>query len=325
MSHMYKVVLLRAVLLSAVFWWSFHVGLREWKDIAFWTEFSSSSVRTAQAYDHMEQLALSRQPVLDPFAKNLRLDARSAFSLYVDEQRRTSVLFSQDERAPFPIASVTKLMTALVVLQEYDLNKEIVLSASSVAEEGDMGQLKTGERFTARDLLYPLLIESSNDAATALAGIEGQDVFVSHMNKTAAALGMTDTVFVNPAGLDPDFPDTSINLSSAKDVATLTAFVLEKHPELFDILALSSHVLENEDHTNVRVLVNTNELLGNSAWPTRVLGGKTGWTPEAKGNLVLTLEAPHGRGYIISVVLGTDHRFDDMSKLVDWVFQSYRW
>ena len=69
---------------------------------------------------------------------------------------------------------------------------------------------------------------------------------------------------------------------------------------------------------------NTNQLLSLNEWPTKILGGKTGWTPEAKGALVLILESPKGKGYLINIVLGSSTRFQDMKKLVNWVFNSYR-
>ena len=68
---------------------------------------------------------------------------------------------------------------------------------------------------------------------------------------------------------------------------------------------------------------NTNELLSSNGWPTKVLGGKTGWTPEAKGALVLVLESPKGKGYLINIILGSSKRFQDMKELVNWIFHSY--
>jgi len=128
---------------------------------------------------------------------------------------------------------------------------------------------------------------------------------------------------VNHAGLDPDIPGGAINYSTTRDLFLLTRYLKTFYPSVFEILGLQSYPLYTSDGTLHHTMKNTNELLSLNGWPTKVLGGKTGWTPEAKGALVLVLESPKGKGYLVNIVLGSDRRFEDTKELVNWVFDSY--
>ena len=144
------------------------------------------------------------------------------------------------------------------------------------------------------------------------------------MNLEAREFGLFNTHFFNPTGLDPDNLQDPANYSTSKDMAMLASAIVQAYPQIFDILAIAQRDLL-EQGTFHHAMKNTNELLSFTEWPTLVVGGKTGWTPLAKGNLVLVLEGPKSRGYLVNVILGADDRFSQMKTLVNWVYDSFTW
>jgi len=225
-----------------------------------------------------------------------------------------------------PIASLTKLMTALIVLENYDLSKEIKISKEAINQEETFGKLEEGKIFKADYLLYPLLMESSNDAAFALANdYEEMDEkkFVEMMNAKAKELGLENTYFYNSSGLEPDTKNAKINYSSAKELAGLTRYLLAT-PKIWEILSTTEYNLYGP------TLKNTNELLSDQSilWKDKILGGKTGYAEKAGGCIILVLRAPKDKGFLINIALGTansNNRFEEMKKLVEWVNQAYKW
>ncbi|MDP2735339.1 MAG: serine hydrolase [bacterium] len=317
-------IFLGGFLLSLPFWWGTNALSERLEEFFFFSELAQNpQLFTAQAA--LEQQLDSVLPLQKRNAP-LELGAASGLSVFVNQGTGESkVLFEKNSELRLPIASLTKLMGALVVARHYPLEETITISREAVAEEEDFGQLKEGDRILVKDLLYPMLMESSNDASAAFALKTGMADFLEAMNREASLLGLADTRFYNHAGLDPDNPQGAVNYSSARDLFLLTQYLKTFHPSVFDILGRQSLPLYTADGVFHHEMVNTNQLLSSNGWPTRVLGGKTGWTPEAKGTLVLVLESPKGKGYIVNVILGSDNRFHSMEQLVDWVFRSYAW
>lgn len=236
------------------------------------------------------------------------LDARAFLSAYLAPNGAREILVERGGHKQVPIASVTKLMTALVAAGDLNLNATTSLRTS-------------GKIFTVRTLLDSLLVESSNESAAALATLGGDDKFVEQMNQTAARLGMKETHYANASGLDEA---SGSNFSSAYDLLALTEQLLAQRPEL---LALTRQVTVpivdssgREDH----IAQATDELLTANHWPAEIVGGKTGTTPLAKTNLVLVLRDRATGGYLINVLLGSEDHFGEMTKLIDWVYQSYK-
>lgn len=214
-------------------------------------------------------------------------------------------------------------MTALTAFKYESQEQKITVTKEAIQKEENFGQLKAGEELTAKDLLSIMLIESSNDAAVALASALEEKNFLGLMNLQASQLGLSKTSFVDVAGVDPNREGEEINVSSAEDLAKLAMFIQRNYPEIFETLQIPQLDLYAANGRFHHTLKNTNELLRSNGWPTKVLGGKTGWTPLAKGNLILLLESPEGDGYLVNVVLGSDDRFGEMKTLVDWIFRSY--
>ena len=164
----------------------------------------------------------------------------------------------------------------------------------------------------AKDLLYIMLIESSNDAAFALAEVIGVKGFVDLMNLKAKDMGLEDTRFFEPTGLDPEDPAQPVNYSSAQDLVKLGKYLLSEHPEILETLGKKEYPLYLENGVFHHTLQNTNELLGEIPG---IIAGKTGFTERAGGCLILILEGKNPGTYLINVILNSPDKFEDMRKL----------
>jgi D-alanyl-D-alanine carboxypeptidase len=188
------------------------------------------------------------------------------------------------------------------------------------AEEHTIGQtmnLKKGEQITVKNLIYGALIDSANDAALAL-GLNypsgGYSGFVTEMNRKAQQLGLTHTVYKDVSGVE-----ALGHLTTARDLAHLTQYAIQK-PLFKEIVATKTYRDTDVSGKIVHQMTNTNELLGEL---DGVIGVKTGWTEHAKECLV-TLTERDGH-QIIVVVLGSNDRFGESTKLINWVFANYHW
>ena len=199
----------------------------------------------------------------------------------------------------WPIASLTKLMTALIAVEKIDLDSEIELSKKAVESEGTIGDFESGEIYKARDLLKAMLVLSSNDAAAALAESIGIDKFA--MDKRAAELGMEDTNFNDPTGL------SYLNQSTANDLSKLVDYIYFHHPEIFDFTKEKTISILELGKGQTKILNSVNEFSGQPNF----LGGKTGFIDESKGNLISLFNDSFGRGPILIIVLGSEDRFGD--------------
>lgn len=223
-------------------------------------------------------------------------------------------LYKRNEEESLAPASTTKIMTALVALDHYNLDD--VLTIKTVANAGQTMGLVSGERMSLENLLYGTLIQSANDAAFALADNfpGGADAFVEAMNKKAADISLTKSYFTNPVGYDdPRHKMTPIDLARLSSIA-LT------NPTIAKMVAIPQITISDVTHTYFHALSNINQLLGKIPG---VGGIKTGWTQSAGENLV-TLVERNGHKVII-VLLRSRDRFGETAKLIDWVFGNYRW
>ncbi len=291
-----------------------------WKEVAENQEIAAAFAKQAD----LERQFLKAVPLLKATSEIPFLESRAAFSVLVRKDGSEKVLFAKNEHEAVPIASLTKFMTALVAIQTYPLDERITMSAKAIATEGAQGDFSEGQVFTVRDLLYPLLMESSNDAAAALGEHKGESSFVRLMNGTAEILHMNRTRFFNPTGLDPA-EGNDVNVSSARDLAALVEYIRESKPEVFDILSLQEFDLKDANGSHHHTILNTNELLQDHEFQTKVLGGKTGYTEKARGCLIIILQSPNDRGYIVNVILGSDNRFEEMKKLIQFTYEGYVW
>ena len=215
------------------------------------------------------------------------------------------------------MASLTKLMTAIIVLENFNLDEVIRVPAVAIKREGSRGELRPSEEITVRSLLDMMLIDSSNDAAIALA--DKNLNFVSLMNKKAKKMGLKNTHFTNPDGLDEDN-----NYSTAFDIAKIFSYLANNYPAVFNILKTENMVVYSADGKIAHRLKNTNALLGAIS---EVKAGKTGYTDKAGGSLALLVSDLHfgDKNNIITVVLGSSNRFGESEKLIQWLKEAYIW
>lgn len=261
-------------------------------------------------------LACALLPAAAPAAPAAGPEGIEAKAWIVVDARSGDVIAGQAAEKRLPIASTTKLMTAYVAMRELRPG-EVVRAAPYEAIYGEslMG-LTAGERVSVRDLLYGLMLVSGNDAAhtLAVAAAGSEERFVEQMNRYAAALGLADTHYANPVGLDEPG-----NYSSAADLATLTRRLL-RDPAFARIADTRSVLLRSP--SSPRRIENSNDLLETAPWVT---GVKTGHTFDAGYVLVASGER---RGVsLVSVTLGEpteEARFADSFDLLEFGFSQYR-
>lgn len=231
----------------------------------------------------------------------LRVNSK-AFIIYDPESR--VVIAGNNENLRFAPASSAKIMTAIISIEEYNLNK--ILPATGVSfVVGSKMNLYEGELMTVENLLYGLMLPSGNDAAHVLADNYhgGYLSFINRMNEKARELGLVNTYFVDPAGLEDD------NYSSAFDLARLADYAMEDD-KFAEIVATKEKTVTDNSGIAVHNLKNLNELL---VLP-EVIGVKTGFTEQAGGVLVTAVKN-EDKVYII-VVLNTPDRFGDTREIL---------
>jgi len=232
------------------------------------------------------------------------LTAKSAITVESDLQGTRKVIFDKDADAQLPIASLTKLMTAVIILEDYDLSQIISVSETANAHAPVEQDIKLGDTMSVENFLYIMLVGSSNKAAYALSEVIGTQEFVELMNQKAQEIGMQNTALADPAGLSPQ------NLSTVNDLVKLAEYILNNYPKI----AWTSSIKELHIY-NFGDLKNTNELLGDMPG---IVCGKTGFTAAAKGCLLLVVNNSKNNNYLISVILGADNRFSEMKNLINW-------
>lgn len=248
---------------------------------------ASPELLTGQLFweEELEKLKPIRNRQID----NFEIAAQAAISVFIDKKGAEKILFEKDIVRPLPIASLTKLMSANVVLEYYNLNQPKV-----------------------KETLYSLLILSDNKAANELAEFISKEGFLEVMNFEAKKLGLENTFFVNPTGLDPKKSGEPINYSTAKDLVKLAKYITFERPLIWKISIIPEH----------KNATNTNELLNQISG---IIGGKTGETPLAGKCLLLLVRAPKNKGFVVNVVLNSENHFEEMKKLIDWTKNAYKW
>ncbi len=293
--------------------------LNEISELYFYRQINKSqgmaSILSGQKKLIKELKEIKREKLIEKNFRNLKINAKEAISVKINKDGKEKILFQKNRHQPLPIASITKLMTALTVikLENNDLSKMIIVTKKAVNQDGD-SKLKEGEKISIKNLLYMALIESSNDAAFALTEPIGEKKFVQLMNLNASKIGLQHTYYFNPTGLEPDDQNKPINYSTAEDLIILTKYIIENYPQIFEITKQRSYIISDPNKMGRHIISqNTDKLLGKVSG---IIGGKTGWTPRAGGCLLLVLNDPDNNGYFVNVVLGSNNRFGDMEKII---------
>jgi D-alanyl-D-alanine carboxypeptidase (penicillin-binding protein 5/6) len=293
------ILLFTSLLISFPFWWGINIFHKRIENFFFWQEIAKNPNFLLAQVSQEINLEKLKPIIRKEKSEDLDIKAKAALALFINRKGEEKILFDKNSEESLPIASLTKIMTAHVFLKNYNIhNPEIA------------------------NLFYSLLIASDNEAAMKLARLIGEEKFVELMNKEAKNLGLKRTRFFNPSGLDP-FPfSSSFNYSTAQDLAKLAFYLLENQPLIWEISKISELDIYSAEGIFQRRIKNTNELLEKIP---EIIGGKTGETPNSKGSLLLILKAPKNKGYLITVILGSENRFLEMEELINWLKTAYQW
>ena len=260
----------------------------------------------------MVKAAFVSEPVLPSLSGVAapELTAQGVFALDLDSG---SVLFDKNPHLLLKPASLTKIMTSLVAMDYYQ-EDSVLKVVNGEASLGNTADLLKGDRLTALDVLYALLVPSGNDAAVTLAENYpgGYRLFLEKMNQKVAELGLKNTHFVNVSGVES--PD---HYTTAYDIAMIARNALGRR--LFASIVSTKDITIHSLKGNTYPLASTNILLGKSG----ILGVKTGWTPESGECLVILAERDSHR--ILISLLNSKDRFGEGQKLVDWIFANFTW
>mgnify|MGYP001225586907 FL=1 len=245
------------------------------------------------------------------------LKEKAGIAILFSNNRQKKILYQKNIEKKLPIASLTKLVTAMVALDIYNKDDIVEISKNAVLTEGTAGDLKVNEKIKFNDLLNLLLVASSNDAATALAEKIGEDNFVNLMNEKVLIIGAENTHFCNVHGLS----DCNSQYSTSQDLADISYFIFQNYPEIIDIISRKEVrfiSLSGYEHFEL----NTNKLLGEE----NILGGKTGFTKEAGDCILLFLKPPENlKDILVILLLGTDDRTLRAREFIDWLKIAYLW
>ena len=239
----------------------------------------------------------------------------SAQGVIVSDLGSGQVLYEKNSDSPLLPASTTKIVTALTAMDAFQPD-QILTIPQGINVEGQKIGLFRGEQFRFEDLLEALLVYSANDAAMALAlnYPGGYESFVSAMNEKAKNLSMVNSNFENPVGLD-----SAGQTTTAKDLLRVSEVAM-RNPVFARIVGLKTVDITDITGKNKYHLSNVNKLLDSVPG---VAGIKTGWTENARENLVTYIERDGHK--LIIVVLGSQDRFGETKELIDWIFASYEW
>ena len=252
-------------------------------------------------------------PILDT---NIALPDIKAKAVVVYDVNSTKLLYARNIEEKMPVASLTKVLTALVALEKLALKDIATVLPEALKVDGQKQDLFLGERVTVEDLIKLMLIKSSNDAAYALVhhAQKNNIDFIKEMNKKTLEIGMFDSHFKDAAGLNDEA------YSNADDMIKLVSYSLSQS-KLWDIMSQKSATIISLDGTEHNIQ-STNQLLDEVPG---VLGGKTGYTERALGCMVLAVQVSNKDDKIISIILGSPERFTDTKKIIEWARQAYRW
>lgn len=241
----------------------------------------------------------------------------SARNAVLMDQKTGRILYGKAMHDPERIASITKIMTAILAVESGKMQNTITISSRAVQTEGSSIYLKPGQKIKLEDLVYGLMLRSGNDAANAIAEAVGGSIegFVYMMNEKAKEIGMSNTYFSNPSGLDQQGKE---HYSSAYDMALLTRYAME-NPKYAKISGTKVHRAPNTAESWDYVWKNKNKLL--TFMYKYSTGGKTGFTKKAKRTLVSTA-SKNGMDLIV-VTLNDGQDWQDHMSLFEYGFSNY--
>ncbi|MCL5407594.1 MAG: D-alanyl-D-alanine carboxypeptidase [Patescibacteria group bacterium] len=291
-----------------------------------YTSGKSTNRSVAGAKSELPQIdekSLVKPPQKKSDIKDPNINSKAA--ILIDEAS-FKILYQKDSDLKVPIASTTKIMTSLVVLEDYPdkMKDAVTLTREMINVEGSDAQLRPGEKISVENLLKGLLIVSGNDAAYSLASyLGGKDQFVQKMNSKAQFLGLKNTSYKDPAGLNDE------GYSSAHDLAVIGTYAL-RNKTFADIVKTPETTVVSNDGLILHEFKSSNRMLRTEEqfYYPFTIGIKTGFTPEAGHCLVSAAQKDGHR--LIAVILNTNENTltasaKESRKLLDWGFNSWTW
>ena len=281
----------------------------------FFTSFIFNNIDYKKIIEPKENTATAIESLTSPetafgysyFIKDSKLEPQiSAKAFLVGDLDTGEIILTKNQDEQFPLASVSKLMTALVSTELTKPDNLAKVSKKALATSGKNGNLKMGEKIKITDLIYPLLLESSNDAAEVIAEFFGRDIFLKKMNQTAYKLELSKTSFDDPSGLSPK------NQSTVSDMFKLAGYLNQKKSDLFQITTKRSYL--NKKHN----WFNNNQFLRKKGY----LGGKSGYTDEALQTVISLFLIPLGESgtrNIAITLLQSKDRFKDIENILKYL------
>ncbi len=290
----YKVILTIIFLSSFLLFFSLFLLPRKEINVRIASGFLPSQQLSFLSSNNLNDLepALQEYKLFYDLKCELNIDSPVAEGIIINKNLdNKSVFFQKQIYLEKPIASLTKLMTAVVAFENIDHNKIITLSPTAISSFGDFGDFKEGEQYKLVDLIKGMLVSSSNDAAVALAEQLSLKKFILLMNEKAKELKMTQTIFVDPNGL------SSYNRSTANDLMLLTVYILERMPEIFSATKNSRLEIPELKSGKIKVIYNMNKFVENKNF----IGGKTGFLLNLdKGSLISLFNY---KDYIVAIII----------------------
>lgn len=294
-------------------------------------EKSHSNLSERNLFPVDKAMAAGFMPTRRSDYADLKLWAGSSVAVDADSG---TILHYDNGRKRTQIASLTKMMTAILAVEKIkNLNEEVIITKEALLLPGTVvgcprsgycpsNRMYVGEKVKAVDLLKATLMNSANDAATAL-GIHmagSEEKFVKMMNDKARGTGLKDTSFCTPSGLEIDGKEDQC-YSTAYDIARIAAYSLQ-YDRIWEIMRIPEGKFYSADGKYMHELKNTDILLDNMP---NCLGGKTGFTPLAGKSLLLGVTDDSRKHRVIAVILDDEKRWEDMKTLSDWIFRAYEW
>lgn len=242
--------------------------------------------------------------------QDIKFPRLSSTAYLVADIETGEIIEEKNSDKVYAIASVSKLMTALVALETTVLDQRIVINREAIETLGNQGGFQVGQIVTLENLLHSVILSSSNDATEAIADYSGRNFFLDNMNKKADVLGMKDTEYDDPSGL------SSNNVSTAKDLFKLVRYIESNYRQIFDISMET--IYRGEKHT----WYNNNPFAGERNYR----GGKNGYTWAAKHTLVTTfnmpLEIDGSNRKIAIIILQSDDVKEDTNKVLYYLLKN---
>lgn len=242
---------------------------------------------------------------------NAQINAKGGLLKYISPSAQASEnenIFELNIQKRWPIASLTKLISSIIAIEEIGINSSADISQKAIDTEGMSGEFIAGETFRVNDLIKAMLMVSSNDAAMALAEKIGEKKFIELMNKKIKELKMAETNFSEPTGL------SYLNQSTPESLVKLANYIYFYHPEIFEISAVKERKIFNLNSTAFKKLVNIDQLAGEKDF----LGGKTGYISDETGRNLIAIFRKNDK-IVLTIILGAENAFEETKKMLECV------